>query len=222
VKHLRNAIEIYFVPRFQPGYAWVIPLDRHRANIGVGIRADACIGNHIRIRKELRRFLRLHPALSRRMEGARETGALCGWPIATYSRTRKTCASHVLLLGDAAGLVDPLSGEGVFGAMQSAWIAARVTEEALHREEFSCAFLRRYEERCRRFFDADFRSAALMTGLLAHRSLGTPLALWGLKRVEKTCNLDPRYARVVAGFFTGMQPRKRFFKARWIWKTLFG
>ena len=60
-----------------------------------------------------------------------------------------------------------------------------------------------------------------MTGFLAHPTLGKPLAMWALKKVEKNCVLDEDYARMIAGFFTGMVPRKRFLKLKWMARTIF-
>ena len=218
---LRNTLELYPLSNLQPGYAWVIPLNRDLANVGLGVRADVCRRDHVRLRRELLRFVVEHPALARRMEKAEPVGPVQGWPLAAYGSVRKVSGPHVLFLGDAGGFVDPLSGEGVFGAMQSARIAADVAREALNRGAFSAGFLARYDERSRRFFHADYGSAALVTDVLAHRALGKPLAMWGLKQVQKNCLLDPDYAGMIAGFFTGTHPRKRFLRLKWLARTLF-
>jgi hypothetical protein len=96
-----------------------------------------------------------------------------------------------------------------------------VAREALGQETFSAPFLARYDERCRRFFQGDFGSAALVTEFLAHPALGRPLAMWALKQVEKNCLLDQEYARMIAGFFTGIHPRRRFLKLKWLARTIF-
>ncbi len=221
VEGLRNTVELYPLSRFQPGYAWVIPLSMDTANVGLGIRADVCRRDRIRLQKELARFVAEHPVLSRRMEHAEAEGPTQGWPLTAYGSVRRLSGSHVLLLGDSGGFIDPLSGEGIFGAMQSARIAVDVAREALLRESFGAGFLSGYDERCRRFFRDDFGSASFVTGFLAHRPIGKPLAMWALKQVEKNCVLDPDYARMIAGFFTGMVPRRRFLKLKWLAKTIF-
>ena len=219
---LRNTLELYPLSNLQPGYAWVIPLSRDLANVGLGVRADVCSRDRVRLQRELFRFVAEHPHLSARMRNAKPEGPVQGWPLTAYGSVQRRSGSHVLFLGDAGGFIDPLSGEGVFGAMQSAQIAVDVAREALQHGAFTAGFLARYDERCRRFFQADFGSAAFVTGFLAHPALGKPLAMWGLKQVEKNCLLDPDYARMIAGFFTGMYPRKRFLKPKWLAKTLFG
>ena len=222
VQGLRNTIELYPLLNLQPGYAWVIPLNRDVANIGLGVRADVCSRDRVRLQQELVRFVSEHPDLARRMEEARREGPMQGWPLTAYGSVQRLSGSHVLFLGDAGGFIDPLSGEGIFGAMQSAWIAVDVVREALHRGTFTAGFLATYDQRCRRFFKGDFGSAARVTSFLAHPTLGKPLAMWALKQVEKNCVLDQDYARMIAGFFTGMYPRKRFLQPKWLARTIFG
>jgi geranylgeranyl reductase family protein len=221
VEGLRNTIELYPLLNLQPGYAWVIPLTGDLANIGLGVRADVCRRAGVRLQKELGRFVAEHPALSKRMGQAKAEGPVQGWPLTAYGSVQRLSGAHVLFLGDAGGFIDPLSGEGIFGAMQSAWIAVDVVRQALHRGTFTADFMATYDERCRRFFKGDFGSAAVVTGFLAHPTLGKPLAMWALKKVEKNCVLDQDYARMIAGFFTGLVPRKRFLKLKWLARTIF-
>ena len=218
---LRNTIELYPLPNLQPGYAWVIPLSEDLANIGLGVRADVCRRDRVRLQKELLKFVSEHRNLGPRMEKANPEGPVQGWPLTAYGSVQRLSGSNVLLLGDAGGFIDPLSGEGIFGAMQSAWIAVNVVREALDQGAFAAGFLATYDERCKRFFKGDFGSAAFVTDFLAHPTLGKPLAMWALKQVEKNCVLDQDYARMIAGFFTGTYPRKRFLKPKWLIKTIF-
>jgi geranylgeranyl reductase family protein len=221
VEGLRNAIELYPLSNLQPGYAWVIPLSANLANVGLGVRADVCCRDRVRLQSRLLRFVSEHSGLSKRMKNAKLVGPVQGWPLAAYGSVQKLSGPHVLLLGDAGAFIDPMSGEGVFGAMQSAWIAVDVACDAIRRGVFTERFLSGYDDRCRRYFHADFGSAAFLTGLLAHPAVGKPLAMWGLKQVEKNCLMDPDYARMIAGFFTSVYPRKRFLKLKWLARTIF-
>ena len=56
-------------------------------------------------------------------------------------------ADHLLLVGDAAGQIDPLTGEGIQYAMDAAEIAADTLAEAFAAEDWSAAFLGRYHRR---------------------------------------------------------------------------
>ena len=59
---------------------------------------------------------------------------------------RKAHGNGWILLGDAAALIDPFSGEGVGNAMVSARMAGKVLEQAFKANDFSETFLKQYEE----------------------------------------------------------------------------
>lgn len=64
-------------------------------------------------------------------------------------------SGRVLLVGEAAGLVDPVTGEGMTYAVASAEIAAEIATEALVSRDGSLAALARYEKALRdRFLGA--------------------------------------------------------------------
>ena len=69
------------------------------------------------------------------------------WNLPIASHHRKCYGNGFMLLGDAASLIDPLSGEGVGNAMISAKLAAEVTVEALSKGDFSEGFLKEYDRR---------------------------------------------------------------------------
>ncbi len=71
----------------------------------------------------------------------------------------KNVTGRVILVGDAAGFVDPMMGEGIAYAMQSGLFAARVMTEALERGRYDEAFLSRYDRLCRDRFGANFSMA---------------------------------------------------------------
>jgi flavin-dependent dehydrogenase len=76
---------------------------------------------------------------------------------------KKCYADHLLIAGDAAGHIDPLTGEGIQYAMDAAEIAAGVLEEAFAKNDFSKKFLRRYSKRCMKSFGRDFKWSSRMT-----------------------------------------------------------
>jgi geranylgeranyl reductase family protein len=71
-------------------------------------------------------------------------------------------ADHLLLVGDAAGQIDPLTGEGIQYAMDAAEIAADTLAEAFAAEDWSAAFLGRYHRRWMAAFGRDFRWSRAM------------------------------------------------------------
>jgi geranylgeranyl reductase family protein len=96
------------------GYGWVFPKARH-LSVGVGVFAPG--GARRRLRDELSRYLS-----SLGLGDARAT-SVRGAPIPVRPRPEPG-RGRVLLAGDAAGLADPLTGEGISLAIRSGRLAA--------------------------------------------------------------------------------------------------
>lgn len=102
------------------GYGWVFPKGDH-VNVGVGgwERGAPSLRGH------LARLCREHGIPEERLEGVRGHRLPVGRPGAVLARARG------LVVGDAAGLVDPLTGDGIHAAFLSATLAAEATAELL-------------------------------------------------------------------------------------------
>jgi geranylgeranyl reductase family protein len=106
-------VELGVVPG---GYGWVFPKGDH-GNVGVG----GWIAEGPKLRAHLDRLSRAHgldPAELRDVRGHRLPMRRLGTAPAE---------GRVLLVGDAAGLVDPLSGDGIY----EAWVSARLAADAI-------------------------------------------------------------------------------------------
>ena len=117
---------VLFEEDFLPGYAWVFPVGHGRANVGFGV---------LRTSTALRRA-RPSPRSGVRSPIARACGApsaqraarmvQCGpgpSPPRTTGRASLTVAA--LFVGDAASVVDPMTGEGIAQALETGTLAAR-------------------------------------------------------------------------------------------------
>lgn len=102
------------------GYAWVFPKLDH-LSIGIACINSEANGLKYRYREFLDSLNIAHYTITR---WNASLIPMCG-QTATVSRGR------VALLGDAAGLIDPLSGEGIHHAIWSAQLAAPAIEQAL-------------------------------------------------------------------------------------------
>ena len=114
---------VLFEPDLLPGYAWVFPLPGGRANVGFGVLRGA--GHDGKALNALWRDLLTRPALLAALGPRAEPEASHrAWPIPTvYSRAR-LADGRVLYAGDAAGVVDPMTGEGIAQALESGALAA--------------------------------------------------------------------------------------------------
>ena len=109
--------------RALPGYGWLFPGPDGRANVGLGVGtlADRTAGS--RAVQQMPEFLDHLQRLDLLRPGPHPSARLGGWLKMGMVGTTPA-AGRVLLVGDAAGLVNPLQGEGIAQAMRSGHAAA--------------------------------------------------------------------------------------------------
>jgi menaquinone-9 beta-reductase len=109
--------------RIFPGYGWLFPGADGAANVGIGVG----LGHQrqqAQLRGELDRFCSMLRAAGD-LAGDAQPGSVIGGWLRMGGTGTPPAAGNVLLVGDAAGLVNPLQGEGIAPAMVSARLAAR-------------------------------------------------------------------------------------------------
>ena len=93
--------------------------------------------------------LRSLPALAEAVSGARRESAFrCTGPVGFAARD--AAADRMLLVGDAGGQIEPMTGQGIFLALHSAMLAATVAAQALRTGDLSSRNLSTYAQRRRR------------------------------------------------------------------------
>ncbi len=106
-------VELGVVPG---GYGWVFPKGDH-ANLGVG----GWLAEGPRLRGHLGKLARAHGLGTDRLTDLR------GHRLPMRRVGAPAARGRTLLVGDAAGLVDPLSGDGIY----EAWVSARLAADAI-------------------------------------------------------------------------------------------
>lgn len=140
-----------FVPLLAPGiertiagYGWVFPLEERHANIGVGFFPAQEGDLDLNLRAVLRGFLVSLTRLDPRFGDMTLDGRLRGAPLPCGFDPGACAGPGIVLVGDAAGLVDPFSGEGIDTALESGRVAAQVLDCALALRDPHSADLREY------------------------------------------------------------------------------
>jgi geranylgeranyl reductase family protein len=151
-----------------PGYAWVFPLPGGRANVGFGVLRRAGRDGHrlAALWPELLTRQPLRDALGPRAE---PEGRHRAWPIpSVYSPARLT-DGRILYVGDAAGVVDPMTGEGIAQAIESGALAA----EAVAGGGTPATVADRYRRSVDAALGRDLRFAAVLSRVLRSPSAAT-------------------------------------------------
>lgn len=158
------------------GYAWVFP-KRNHLSIGAGCHAS-----------KTRHLNRHHQKFLNSLSmGSYTIARSSSHVIPTCTKGRLIWQDKALLLGDAAGLTDPLTGEGIYNAIQSAQLAAPVIENSLLRGKVG---LQDYQQIVEKKIMSELRIARKLSKLfvrfphLAFRMLNKSDGVW---RAE--CNL---------------------------------
>ena len=174
VESLGSALDIYFGVA-EGGYGWIFP---HRGYYSVGIGGLSSSLPHPR--QAMRRFLRENGF----PEGSRISGHL----IPQGGNKRRVARGRVLLAGDAAGLVDPFTGEGIYYALASGKIAGEMVSDVP-----AAIVARSYESRIEKELGRDLGYALFFSRIMHSHPR---IFLRTLVREEKVLE---RYLEVGAG-----------------------
>ena len=128
-----------------------------------------------------------------------------GWALRNYGGANANFFERGLLIGDAGCFADPLTGEGIPVALETAKIAAETLEQAFACGDFSARFLSVYEERWREEYDLDYTLSDLMLTATRNREL-VDLWLGTFDVLSRTANRDPAYALKAGGIYGGLLP----------------
>jgi digeranylgeranylglycerophospholipid reductase len=142
-----DVAEVYFGRSFAPGFfGWLVQAeDVARAGI-------CCVkGDPLHM---LYNFVRKHPVVSNKVGGGKVLN-ICIGPI-PEPWSRKLYDDHLMLVGDAAGQVKPLTGGGIYFGLSCALMAAEVAIRALEGEPDRKA-LQAYERAVKGRFGEEFR-----------------------------------------------------------------
>lgn len=193
-----HAFSIVFEASALPGYLWMFPLPGGRANIGLGMRADYLQRSPHKLKALFEQALRsdsIRPAL----QHARRTSPIVGHHLPLGSYARELVFDRTLLLGDAAGFINPISGEGIEFAMDSGLQAARTIEQAQQTGDFSRHGLRGYAERCEASFRRPFDLTHRLSSLIAYPRF--------IELMIRRGRRSPAMRALIQGAFSGALPR---------------
>ncbi len=134
-----DQMEYYMGSKVTPGgYAWIFPRGGGTANIGLGVLAD-------RVEKApleyLKKFVNNHPLLKNGRIFEINVGG-----VSVCKPLKETAMEKLLVVGDAARMVNPLTGGGIDSAMRAGTIAGEVAAKAIKDGDTSKKRLNEYDK----------------------------------------------------------------------------
>ena len=171
-----DRVEVHLGREVAPGgFAWLVPLERDgRPHARLGLMCDT---------RALARFRQFAARMRQRF------GAAGDWPdprlkVLPLGPVSRTYGTRLLAVGDAAGLVKPTTGGGIYYSLISGRIAAETLDEALAADDLRDTRLRRYESEWRARLGADIRIG------LAFRTLASRLNDRAIDAVVELARVD--------------------------------
>jgi geranylgeranyl reductase family protein len=163
--------------KMMPGYGWLFPVGDGTVNVGVGLLSTTRRAHKINLNELQRAFVdglpeRYHIGHDGQV-GPYKSGRLpLGWNVP------KPYGPGWLAIGDAAGVINPLTGEGIAYAMETGKMAAGLIASAL--ADGSSAELSAYRDALKDTYAAYYRLGLDFLRLISHPRLFERLTSMGM------------------------------------------
>jgi digeranylgeranylglycerophospholipid reductase len=131
------------------GYIWVFIKGPDSANVGIGVQLSKIkAGERGAAKRYLDAFIAKHPELAKGSPIREVAGAVsCCQPLDSV------VADGIMLVGDAARMIDPLTGGGVANSCRAGKVAGEVAAQAVKAGDYSKKFFQAYEKGWRAKFE---------------------------------------------------------------------
>jgi menaquinone-9 beta-reductase len=162
-----GSIELFFLKDILPCYMWIFPPVNGVSNAGIGMLQEDILRKRVSLQSMMEQCIREVPELSRRFVNAERISPFQAHPLPLWRRGNKLSGNRFILLGDAASLVDPFTGEGIGNAMASGEVAAGIILDCFRSSDFSAKSLSEYDRKIRKRLN-DLKTGSILLSL-AHR-----------------------------------------------------
>lgn len=144
--HPEGFIELHFYKNLLPCYLWIFPMHGNEANVGLGLMHKDVLRSELSLKQILLDIIADHPVVSPRFKHAELISPIEAWPLPFAMDKKIISGDRIVLCGDAAGLIDPFTGEGVGNAIRSGRVASEHILNCFDRDNFSGKFNRMYDK----------------------------------------------------------------------------
>lgn len=170
VTGISNAIEMHYTKDVIPGYFWIFPSPYDSANVGVCLPKKYVVKKKINLNNLMQKIIN-SSSFKERFKNAEPIGKVTGWTLPVGTKKRKIHGNGYILVGDAAGLVDPFSGEGIGNALTSGKFAAECIKDIFSKEDFSAEAINIYPDKLWAKMSSEFSLSHKLIQLTRYPSL---------------------------------------------------
>ena len=131
----------FFLGKVAPGgYVWIFPKGDGLANVGIGVQVSQ-VKAMADARTYLDRWIDHHPGYAK---GKKID--MVGGGVSISAPLKQTVGDGIMLVGDAARMIDPLTGGGIANGCIAGKICGQVAAEAVHAGTPTKEFFQKYEK----------------------------------------------------------------------------
>ena len=212
VEDLTDQIELHYVNETIPGYFWIFPAGNTKANIGVGLLKSRAKKKKYNLQQIMNQVIN-SKNFKHRFKNSNALEKPKGWNLPFGNTKRENHGNGFLLLGDAAGLVDPFTGEGIGNAMESGKIAADIVLKAKKINNFSNQILSEYDKVLWEYLGSELKTSTLLLKLAHYRIL--------LNFVIDRASRNKNIKNMISGMLADEVPKTELSNPMFYLKTLF-
>ncbi|MCB9256918.1 MAG: geranylgeranyl reductase family protein [Chitinophagales bacterium] len=206
-------IELHFLEELLPGYFWIFPLANGEANVGLGMKSDLVKKKRINLKELFEKVVKEHPTFKDRFEHAEliDPMKLHGLPLGGH---KNISDDNILLLGDAAALIDPFTGEGIGNAMISGMLAAELLIDLVPDRNFSKEALVAYDKLVYRRLANELKLSKKMQDLTSYP--------WLFNFIVNKARGNKELRETISCMFENVDLRKKLSNPLFYLRVLFG
>ena len=212
VKGLSDQIELHFVDEVLPGYFWMFPAGNGIANIGIGLSKKEAKKDKRKLTEILNDVIKSDYFKDRFSESEKMENPK-GWSLPLGRIIRPSYGDGFMLLGDAAGLVDPFTGEGIGNAMASAKYAVKVASMAKEKKDYSKNMFSKYHELLWKDIGSELKTSSKLQDLANYRFL--------LNLVINKAAKSEEIQNIISGMLINEVPKEKLSNPLFYLKILF-
>lgn len=203
-------LELHFLKELLPGYFWIFPEVEGRFNVGLGIRAAKVSQNHLHLRAFLQELIQSSP-WKMRFEKAVALQAPQGFPIPLW-QPKRLVGPGIALIGDAAQLVDPFTGEGIGNALLSGMYWAQSFLEKSPHARLSNLTLEAYPQKLYKRLHTELRLSRWLQKLIMLPGFFD----WFIRKVHRS----PSFHKALCQMYNDVQLRTLLRNPGFYWSLL--
>ena len=211
--HPQNHIELHFYNEVLPGYFWIFPLPNGEANVGIGMLSSEVSNQKINLKERMSEIIASHPNVKERFKNAVPIETKQGFGLPIGSKKRPISGNRFLLLGDAASLIDPFTGEGIGNAIRSGRLAADHIVRAVENNCYDANFNKAYDKIVYKKMWSELRLSRAMQKFLNYPRM--------FNFVVKKANKNESVRALLTSMLDNFELKKELAKPSFYFKLLF-